>query len=157
MNCNGEVETFVRTDMEFGQFREAWSWVIKPEQRKTHSSRNQQSKSALLPSRPWSRLRAYRLRRKADPKKDTLAASVLCDGSANVRNGLLACLALVFPGPAMKRTEALQGQRAEGIHAHGANHSAPRVPLYASQKRAGPITANSPQARLSSQAGAKKQ
>ena len=77
---NGQIEKFVRSDMESGRFREAWFWVIEPEQRKTHSSRNQAEQVApCLSSRPWRRLRACRLRRKADLEKDRLAASVLCD------------------------------------------------------------------------------
>jgi len=44
---NGQIEKFVRSDMESGRFREAWFWVIEPEQRKTHSSRNQAERVGL--------------------------------------------------------------------------------------------------------------
>ena len=44
---NSQIEKFVRSDLESGRFREAWFWVIEPEQRKTHSSCNQAEQVGL--------------------------------------------------------------------------------------------------------------
>ena len=44
---NRQIEKFIRIDVESGRSGQAWSWVIRPEQRKTHPSRNQAEQVGL--------------------------------------------------------------------------------------------------------------
>lgn len=44
---NRQIEKFIRIDVEAGRSRQAWSWVIRPEQRKTHPSRIQAEQVGL--------------------------------------------------------------------------------------------------------------
>ena len=44
---NRQIEKFIRIDVESGRSCQAWSWVIRPEQRKTHPSRNQAEQVGL--------------------------------------------------------------------------------------------------------------